>query len=89
MFKSNEELFRTLYDDKQAIIYLQKNNLIKTFTCPKCQFPLSLGVFSERYRYYCYTDNVRKGIFVQSLFERTNLRSIQIVELLRQWIIGI
>lgn len=88
MFKSNEELFRTLYDDRQAIIYLQNKSFIKKFICSKCQKPLTLGKYQERYRNYCYADNIRKGIYVESFFERTNLRSIQIVEILRHWIIG-
>lgn len=89
MFKSNEELFRTLSDDRKAAIYLQNNQLIKSFICPKCNNPLSVGVFGDRYRYYCYYDNIRKGLYADSIFERSNLRTIQIVELIRHWIIGI
>jgi hypothetical protein len=88
MFKSNEALFKTLYNDEQAIIYLQNHNLIKSPICIKCGNPLNIGKYYEKYRYYCYNDNIRKGIYVESLFQKMNLRSIQIVELLRQWMIG-
>lgn len=60
MFKSNKDLFRTLYDDQQAILYLQNHSRIKTFICQKYQNPLSIGKFNDRYRYYCYVDNIRK-----------------------------
>jgi hypothetical protein len=88
MFKSNEDLFRTLHNDEKAANYLQNQKIIKTFNCYKCNNILSVGRFNERYRYYCYKDNVRKGLYVSSIFERSNLRTIQIVEILRHWIIG-
>lgn len=87
MFKSNEELYRTLCDDKQAIVYLQNHNLINCPICIKCKNPLSIGKYYNKFRYYCYSDNIKKGIYSETLFEKTNLRSIQIIELLRQWII--
>lgn len=63
MFKSNEQLFRSLYDDKQATIYLQNEGFIQKLYCIKCNKELTIGKLGDRYKFFCYYD-IRKGFFI-------------------------